>query len=90
MGVGYAQLGSVRWLWQFVFIPLAHARGTPLPESLYICRESCSYGGPIPPPLTLPNNDALLLWQAQASYLTPSAVVHCSSALGTPLPSCTG
>ena len=45
---------------------------------------------PNPPPLALPNNDALFLLQAQTSFQFPLAVALCFPALGTPLPSLSG
>lgn len=38
-------------------------RGALLHESPFMCRERSSYGGPILSALTLPNNNALIIWQ---------------------------
>ena len=69
--------------------PRAHARGALPPKSLCVCRERYSYDSPALP-LTLPNNGALLLLQAQASSLAPFAVVLYSPVCGTLLPSFSG
>ena len=55
--------------------------------SPHMFRERYSYGSTTPPPLTLPNNGILLFLQAQAPTQIPSAVVFCSPASGTLLPS---
>lgn len=57
----------VQWL---VPILITHTRGPLLPENLHV-QSFC--GGPAPT-LTLLNNGALPLWQAQASSYTSSVV----------------
>lgn len=67
MVVGLNYLWSLRWLQWFTLTPVAHARGALTPERLHVHRKTSFYGSPTSTPLTLSNNGALLLWQAQAS-----------------------
>ena len=65
--VGHANLWSPTWLWQF----------SPGPHRWHVSRERASCHCP-PPPLTLPDSGALLLFRAQASSHSTLAVVLCS------------
>ena len=77
--VGHAYLWNLRWMQKFA--PAQYfTQEVPHPLKACVHREGSSYGRPITPPLALPSNGALLLWQAQASSYTPLAMVHCSLA----------
>lgn len=76
--------------------PVAHERDTPSPiactrgalpsKSPHVHRRILLWW-PAPPPLALSHNSTLTLLWAQTSSQVPLAVVFCSPAHGTPLPS---